>query len=74
MQVQLANDQAHVTIEVFNLLGERVSLLHQGALNAGLTTFELDESVLGKTAGGVYLVKMQCSSGNFTQRLVQIGQ
>ena len=74
VQVQLANDQAHVTIEVFNLLGERVSLLHQGALNAGLTTFELDESVLGKTAGGVYLVKMQCSSGNFTQRLVQIGQ
>ncbi|MCH8568939.1 MAG: T9SS type A sorting domain-containing protein [Balneolales bacterium] len=55
-------EAAEVTLEVFNLQGQRVALLADGRQNAGVHTVRFDASRL---ASGVYIYRLR--AGNFTQ-------
>ncbi len=53
---------SEVTIEVFNIQGQRVATLVNGTMNAGTQTVAFDASGL---SSGIYLYRM--TAGNFTQ-------
>jgi hypothetical protein len=55
----------HVTLEIYNLIGQRVRLLIDEAGRAGTYTAEWDGKSAGgvDAAGGIYLVKLTVSSG-----------
>jgi hypothetical protein len=54
--------RSHVTLTVFNTLGQLVAMMVNGEVDAGHHTVQFDGSGL---ASGVYLYKMQ--AGNFVQ-------
>ncbi|MCH8487873.1 MAG: T9SS type A sorting domain-containing protein [Candidatus Cyclonatronum sp.] len=56
-------EDAEVRLEVFNLLGQRVALLHNGPQTAGFHTLSFDASRL---SSGVYLYRLQTVSAGST--------
>ncbi len=58
-----------VTLEVFNLLGQRVALLQEGVLKPGSYTRTFDASAL---ASGTYLCRMEAGGFVQTRKLVLI--
>ena len=70
----IANDQDHCTLDVFNLLGEKIATLYAGPIRSGSYTFNLDESLLPNHSGGVYFLRMQGSNYSLTKRLIHIEQ
>ena len=56
---------ADVRLEVFNLNGQRVAILHEGFQVAGYHTVALDASGL---ASGVYLYRLTTPEGRFVQK------
>jgi len=56
-QIDLSLDAAqNVTVAVYNVLGQKVATLHEGALSADLHTFAFEASTL---PAGVYLVRAE---------------
>ena len=70
----IANDQDCLSLEVFNLLGDKVATLYAGPIRSGSYTFNLDESLLPNHSGGVYFLRMQGSNYSLTKRLIHIEQ
>ncbi|MBD3409255.1 MAG: DUF4623 domain-containing protein [Ignavibacteriales bacterium] len=60
IEVRLA-DAAHVTLTVFNVLGEKAATPADGAFDAGVHRFSFDASGL---AGGVYFYRMEAVGAN----------
>ncbi|MCH8486503.1 MAG: T9SS type A sorting domain-containing protein [Candidatus Cyclonatronum sp.] len=56
-------EDAEVRLEVFNLLGQRVALLHNGPQTAGFHTLSFDASRL---SSGMYLYRLQTASAGNT--------
>ncbi len=55
-------ETSHVTLEVFNIQGQRVATLVNGTRDAGVHTVSFDAANL---ASGVYMYRIQ--AGNFTR-------
>ncbi len=55
-------EQSDITLEVFNVMGQRVAVLAGGVYQAGQHTVEFDASEL---ASGIYIYRLQ--AGSFTQ-------
>jgi hypothetical protein len=58
-----------VTAAVYDVLGRRVALLHEGALEAGLHTFRLDGQGFPP---GVYVVRAEAGGVVATRRLTRV--
>ena len=56
-----------VTAEVFNTLGERVEVLHQGVLNSGTYRMQFNGAYL---TSGVYLLKVDSPAGMVTEKMI----
>ncbi|MGL4292330.1 MAG: T9SS type A sorting domain-containing protein, partial [Bacteroidales bacterium] len=68
MNVQLdMATQANVAIQVYNLFGSRIAVLHQEQMPAG--THQLSYS-LADYQSGVYLVEVKVGNSNHTQRII----
>ena len=65
MTLEVGTAQA-VRVEVFDLLGRRALVLHDGALPVGRRLFQLDADAL---APGAYVIRAQGASGSATRRL-----
>ncbi len=63
------SEAADVRLEVFNVLGQRVSVLHNGPQSAGVHTAQFDGSRL---TSGVYLVRMQAAGQTFTNKMMLV--
>ncbi|MCP4634333.1 MAG: T9SS type A sorting domain-containing protein [candidate division Zixibacteria bacterium] len=61
----LAED-SEITLEVFNLLGQKVETLVNGYQQAGFGTVAWDAS---KNSSGIYLVKLTVNDGQFVKRM-----
>ena len=60
-------EQQHVRVEVYNLLGRRVQVLHDGRLEAGQThTFTFEVSNI---PSGIYLIRVTGEQFSATQRV-----
>jgi len=69
-QIQFALPQAtEVRIDVFNVMGQRVATLVNGAQNAGYHTVTFDANRL---ASGVYIYRMQAGSFVQTQKMLLV--
>jgi hypothetical protein len=69
-QIQYALPQAsEVRIDVFNVMGQRVATLVNGAQNAGFHTVTFDANRL---ASGVYIYRMQAGSFVQTQKMLLV--
>jgi hypothetical protein len=60
-----------VVLEVFNLLGERISVLERGELMEGSYQYTFSARDAGFSEG-VYLVKLTANSGVYSQRIVEL--
>ncbi len=63
------SEPADVRLEVFNVLGQRVALLHDGAQSVGTHTVQFDGSRL---TSGVYLIRMQTAGQTFTNKMMLV--
>ena len=61
--------RSHVTLTVFNTLGQQVAQLVDGEVDAGYHEVKFDASGL---SSGVYLYRMQAGGFVATRRLVQL--
>jgi len=59
--------QGEVELAVYNLLGERVALLHSGMMNAGSHRITFDGAQM---SSGVYLLKADTPEGVMTEKMV----
>lgn len=59
----------YVVLKVFNLIGQEVSVLQQGRLNAGLHSVTFDASAL---PSGVYLYRLETPNYSETKRMILI--
>jgi hypothetical protein len=66
--VTLAEAQQAVTVEVLDVLGRRVALLHEGSLSAGTATLRFDASGL---EAGVYVVRATAGDWSTTERITR---
>lgn len=68
------NEPGDVSLEVFNILGQKVRSLHVGMLTAGLHTFEWDGTDEGglRVASGVYFYRLQNESSTRTRKMLLI--
>jgi hypothetical protein len=73
MAVDLAREQ-HLALEVFDVTGRRVAVIHDGVLPAGRHSFEWGGAVAGASTSraGVYLVRMAASDRTQVARLVRV--
>jgi photosystem II stability/assembly factor-like uncharacterized protein len=63
------SEAVDVRLEVFNVLGQRVSVLHNGMQTAGTHTASFDGSGL---SSGIYLVRMQAGGQIFTNKMMLV--
>jgi|GEM_PF-6013728 len=63
------SEPADVRLEVFNVLGQSVAVLHDGAQSVGTHTVQFDGSRL---TSGVYLVRMQTAGQTFTNKMLLV--
>ena len=61
------NTAGHARVELFNLLGQRVALLHEGKLTAGQHSMNLDGQAL---SSGAYLLRATAPNLNLTRRVM----
>lgn len=61
-------EAADVSVDVFDVLGRRVSLLVPGRLPAGVHTFTLD----ARLAAGVYVVRLRAGEAIVTRRITRL--
>jgi len=59
--------ESHVSLEVFNILGQRVTVLNDGELEAGHHTISFDASGLGS---GVYFFRLAAGDKASTKKMV----
>ena len=62
-------ERSHVTLTVFNTLGQQVATLAEGEMEAGYHEVKFDASHL---AGGVYLYRIQAGNSVQTRKLVSL--
>ena len=62
LEIQLAETQ-HLSVEIFNMMGQKIQTLADNSFSAGVQTFHFDGS---KLASGIYLVRV---TGEQTQQL-----
>ncbi|AXJ00608.1 Por secretion system C-terminal sorting domain-containing protein [Cyclonatronum proteinivorum] len=62
-------ESSDIRIEVFNVQGQRVAVLHQGAQAAGRHTVTFDASTL---SSGLYLYRLQTASESITRKMMLI--
>jgi PKD repeat protein len=60
-----------IRLEVFNVIGERVSLIAEGAYAAGTYVLPFNAANVGRPAG-IYLVRMTVGNQVITRRIVQL--
>ncbi len=63
------SEPADVRLEVFNVLGQRVALLHDGTQSVGTHTVQFDGSRL---TSGVYIVRMTTAGQTFTNKMLLV--
>ncbi|MCH8569396.1 MAG: T9SS type A sorting domain-containing protein [Balneolales bacterium] len=63
------SEPADITLEVFNVLGQRVSVLYNGTQSAGTHTATFDGSRL---TSGLYIVRMQANGQTFTNKMMLV--
>lgn len=63
------SEAVDVRLEVFNVLGQRVAMLHDGMQAAGTHTAQFDGSAL---SSGIYLVRMQAAGQVFTNKMMLV--
>jgi photosystem II stability/assembly factor-like uncharacterized protein len=63
------SEAVDVRLEVFNVLGQRISVLHNGMQTAGTHTASFDGSGL---SSGIYLVRMQAGGQVFTNKMMLV--
>jgi hypothetical protein len=61
------SESKQVSLEVYNLVGERVFSVNKGELNAGLHTVQLDGSSL---SSGMYFVNVRVGEKMLTQKII----
>ena len=62
-------EQSEVTLEVFNVMGQRVAVLAGGSYQAGQHTVEFDATNL---ASGIYIYRLQAGSFDQTQKMMLV--
>ena len=60
-------EQAHVQLEVFDMLGRRIALVVDGALNAGVHEVQFDAGLL---PSGAYLYRLTTPAGSFVKQML----
>ncbi len=63
------NETSDVTLEVFNMTGQRVAVLENGSRSAGTHTISFDASSL---ASGVYMYRLQAGNTVLTRKMTLI--
>jgi hypothetical protein len=58
---------SYVTVEVYNLIGQKITSLHEGALESGYHTFEWDAT---DQASGVYLYYLKAGAHSESRKMV----
>ena len=64
------NQSAHVSIEVYNILGSRIQVIEDKNLGAGNYNFTFSASALGE-ANGVYLIRLNVDGKVITRRVIE---
>jgi hypothetical protein len=66
--------KAHARLEIFNVAGRRVAILHDGILEAGKHTFTWQAHDLGGTsiASGLYFARIEADGQRVTKKLILI--
>lgn len=64
------NQSAHVSIEVYNILGSRIQVIEDKNLGAGNYNFTFSASALGE-ANGVYLIRLNVDGKVITKRVIE---
>jgi hypothetical protein len=59
--------EQNVNVELFNMLGEKISTVNEGNMSAGSHTIMINGSSL---KNGVYFVKFNCDNATTTQKLI----
>jgi len=62
-------EKSHVTLEVFNSLGQRVAVLLNGQLSAGISNIQFDGASLST---GVYMYRLQTQGTTLTKKMMLI--
>ncbi len=62
----------HVTLEVYNLLGQRVAVVFDGFQPAGMQTISMDASQLGNMATGMYFYRLATPAGAAVKKMTYI--
>jgi len=65
------NRKADVTLEVFNIIGEKIAVLTDENQQPGTHVFYFGAKSLGHPAG-VYMVQLKVNGDTFTQRMVEL--
>lgn len=65
------DDAANVELTVFNSLGQEVSAVYNGTMNAGQASFQFDASA-GLDPNGLYLVRLMVDGKIYTERLLHL--
>ena len=63
-------ERADVTIEIFDILGNKIQTLVEGNQNAGSYSFSFGARAQGKSAG-IYLAKMQVGNESLVMKLIE---
>ena len=61
------NETQNVTIDVFNMIGEKVKSINNGNLSAGSHTIEFDRS---KLSNGIYFITMKAGNNIYTEKIM----
>ncbi|MCE4565240.1 T9SS type A sorting domain-containing protein [Maribellus sp. CM-23] len=64
-------EESNGSLELFNMLGQKVKIIHQGHLNAGINTFEVS---LPKQQSTTLIYKFRTGDKQLTGKLLQIKQ
>ncbi|MBI2270991.1 MAG: T9SS type A sorting domain-containing protein [Bacteroidetes bacterium] len=65
------NEKSAVAMEVFNLLGEKISTLERAVLNEGDHRYSFSAKDIGLSAG-IYVVKLTVNNNIYTKRIVEL--
>lgn len=66
--VEFAENQSVAQLEVFDIMGRKVAMLHNGQLIAGIKSFELDRQAVG--GNGLYFVQLKAPGFLKTEKVV----
>ncbi|MBI5916007.1 MAG: Omp28-related outer membrane protein [Bacteroidetes bacterium] len=68
VKLQLAENQAHAALDVYDLDGRKMANLHTGTLRSGVHSFEINREMVGRS--GLFLVRFSDGDGVSVRKVV----